>query len=223
MGAANENVEFFPLGINSDDFKPIPRDKILSQQLGISSKDKVVIFVGTIYPFAGLDTLIKKFNCLKQKVPNVKFIIIGGGPHFDKIKSLIKKNELNSDIILTGFQPQSYIRNYVSLADICITPFVINDITDNIMPVKIIEYLACGKPVLSTPMKGTLQLFPDETFGIFYSNLENFIDTLSSLLNNSMKLKEAGKSGYLHVKKNYNLNDLSDQILKKFSALILKN
>jgi len=139
MGANDENVEFFPLGINSDNFKPLSVDKILSQHLGISSKDKVIVFVGTIYPFAGLDVLIKKFDLLKKKIPNVKFLIVGGGPHFEEIKSLIEKNKLNSNIILTGFKPQHDIPKYVSLADICVTPFVINDITDSIMPVKIIE------------------------------------------------------------------------------------
>jgi glycosyltransferase involved in cell wall biosynthesis len=221
MGAKDENVEFFPLGINSNIFKPLAKDKILSQHLGISSKDKVVIFVGTIYPFAGLEILIKKFNLLKKKIPNIKFIIIGGGPSFKEIKSLVEKNKLYSNVILTGFKSQHDIPKYISLADICVTPFVINDITDNIMPVKIIEYLACSKPVLCTPMKGTIQLFPDETYGIFYSHLENFVDYLSNLLNNPIKLEKAGKNGYLHVKKKYDLDLLSNEILKKFSNMIL--
>jgi glycosyltransferase involved in cell wall biosynthesis len=223
MGAHDENVEFFPLGINSNNFKPVSKDKVLAQQLGISSKDRVIVFVGTIYTFAGLNVLVQKFNLLKQKIPYVKLLIVGGGPYFNELKSLIEKNKLNSDIILTGFKPQFDIPKYISLADICITPFVINGITDNIMPVKIIEYLACGKPVLSTPMKGTVKLFPDETFGIFYSNLENFINTLSDLLNNPMILENAGKNGNLHVKENYDMNALSEQILKKFSNLILND
>jgi len=90
------------------------------------------------------------------------------------------------------------------------------------MPIKIIEYFACAKPVLSTPMKGTMQLFPDQTFGIFYSELENFIDTLSKLLSDPKKLEEAGKNGYSHVKEKYDWQLLSEEILKKFSNLVLK-
>ena len=222
MGVNDENVEFFPLGINSNDFRPLSRDKILLQHLGISSKDKIIVFIGTIYPFAGLDVIIKKFDLLKNKIPNVKFLIVGGGPYFEEIKSLIEKNKLNSNIILTGFQPQHDIPKYISLADICVTPFVINEITDSIMPIKIIEYFACAKPVLSTPMKGTVQLFPDQTFGIFYSELENFIDSLSRLLTDPKKLEEAGKNGYSHVKEKYDWQMLSEELLKKFSDLVLK-
>lgn len=222
MGANDENIEFFPLGINSNIFKPQPKDKILSEQLGISSKDKVLIFVGTIYPFAGLDVLIKKFNLLKTKIHDVKFIVVGGGPHLKKIKLLTKQKKLNSNIIFTGFKPQFDISKYISLADICVVPFEINEITDSIIPIKILEYLACSKPVISTPMKGTVELLSDHTVGIFYSELEHFIDMLSNLLNDPKKLEEAGNNGYLHVKKNYDWDMLSDIILKKFSDLINK-
>ena len=56
MGANDENVEFFPLGINSNYFRPLSPDKILSQHLGIFPNDKIIVFIGTIYPFAGLDS-----------------------------------------------------------------------------------------------------------------------------------------------------------------------
>jgi len=220
MGGKDENVEFFPLGINSNDFRPLPPDNHLSEHLGISSKDKVILFVGTIYPFAGLDIIIKKFDFLKTKIPNVKLLIVGGGPFFNEIKSLIEKNKLNSEIILTGFKPQHDLPKYISLADICITPFVINEITDSILPIKILEYFACGKPVLSTPMKGTVGLLPNENYGIFYSELDYFISTLSDLLLNPTKLEEIGNNGYLHVKEHYDWDFLSDKILNKFSNLI---
>jgi spore maturation protein CgeB len=71
-------------------------------------------------------------------------------------------------------------------------------------------------------MKGTVQLLPDHTFGIFYSDLENFIDSLSILLNDSKKLEEAGNNGYLHVKEQYDWKMLSDKILEKFTNLVLK-
>ena len=129
---------------------------------------------------------------------------------------------MNSTIIFTGFKPQSDIPKYISLADICVVPFEINEITDSIIPIKILEYLACSKPVISTPMKGTVELLSDHTVGIFYSELEHFIDTLSNLLNNPKKLEEAGNNGYLHVKENYDWDMLSDIILKKFSDLINK-
>jgi len=169
MGAKKENAEYFPYGINKRDFKPMKKDLKLANHLGITEKDRVIIFIGTIYHFSGIDDIIYKFEILRNKLKNIKFLIIGGGPNFRKIKSLVNKRKLESDIILTGFKPQQELPRYISLADVCVNPFVVNFVTDRIIPAKILEYLACGKPVLSTPLKGTKELLPNENYGIIYS------------------------------------------------------
>ena len=54
MGAKNEHVESFHLGINTEQFKPFEKDFSLATSLGITNNDDVVVFIGTIYPFSGL-------------------------------------------------------------------------------------------------------------------------------------------------------------------------
>jgi len=148
MGAKKENVEMFPLGINILDFKPMKKSDELKNELGIDKNDKVVVFIGTIYKFAGLDGIINKYHLLNK---NTKIIIIGSGSDFNRIKSLVQTKKLEKQIILLGFLPQASIAKYISLADICVNPFEINYVTNRILPTKILEYLACKKPVLSTP------------------------------------------------------------------------
>ena len=177
------------------------------------------MFVGTIYEFSGLENIIKKFESIKDKIKGIKFIIIGGGPDFEKIKSLIDKKNLGAYVVLTNFKPQHEIPNFISLADVCINPFEINKITDSIIPIKIFEYLGCGKPVLSTPLKGTMELLPQEDFGIIYSPFDTFVENLSSLLDNTEKLEELGNKGLDCIVKNHDWNVLSDLLLKKFEDL----
>ena len=219
MGA-NENSDYFPLGINPKFFKPASKIKPLVEELGLKNSDKVIGFIGTIYPFAGLDFIINNFYLLKNKIKQIKFLIIGGGPDFVRIKSLIKKLHLEHDIIMTGFVKQEKIFEYISLFDICINPFMINSITDRIIPTKIIEYMACGKPVLSTPLRGTVELLPNETYGIVYSPLDEFIISLVELIQNPEKLKELGKNGLLYVEKNHQWDKLSDDLLVIFQNII---
>ena len=223
MGANNLNAEFFPLGISPQFFKPVPKSESLAQNLGIKNSDKVIGFIGTIYPFAGLDFLLKKFHIIKNEIKGVKFLIIGGGPHFNEIKSLIKKLNLESDVILTGFVKQEKLSEYTSLFDICVSPFVVNVITDRILPTKILEYMACQKPVLSTPLKGTVELLPDESFGIVYSSQNDFVNTLLALLSNTQKLNELGKNGLLHIQENYYWDALTDKLLLMFEDIIQKH
>ena len=221
MGAKEKNVEYFPLGFNPQVFKPMIKDQQLAHDLGISDNDKVILFVGTIYEFSGLENIIQNFEIIKNKTKDVKFLIIGGGENFEKIKSLVNQKKLGSNVILTNFKPQHEIPKFISLADVCINPFEINKITDSIIPIKIFEYLACGKPVLSTPLKGTVVLLPKEDFGIIYSSYDSFVENLSDLLVNTEKLEELGNKGLDYVIKNHDWNILADSLLKKFESMIL--
>jgi len=220
MGAKEKNVEYFPLGFDPQTFKPMAKDQHLAHKLGISDNDKVILFVGTIYEFSGLENIIQNFETIKSKVKEIKFLIVGGGPNFEKIKSLVNKKKLKSDVILTNFKPQHEIPKFISLADVCINSFEINKITDRIIPIKILEYLACGKPVLSTPLKGTVDLLPKEDFGIIYSPYDSFVENLSELLTNTEKLEGLGNKGLDYVVKNHDWNILAESLLKKFENLV---
>ena len=221
MGAKEKNVEYFPLGFNPQVFKPMIKDQQLAHDLGISDNDKVILFVGTIYEFSGLENIIQNFEIIKNKSKDIKFLIIGGGENFEKIKSLVNKKKLDTEVILTNFKPQHEIPKFISLADVCINPFEINKITDSIIPIKIFEYLGCGKPVLSTPLKGTMELLSEEDFGIIYSPFDTFVENLSNLLDNTEKLEELGNKGLDYVVKNHDWNILADSLLKKFESMIL--
>ena len=217
MGARENNVEMFPLGVNFQDFKPMKKSLELKKELGIEEKNHVIIFVGTLYTFAGLELLIKKYSSFER---NTKIIIIGGGPNFNRIKSLVQSKKLEKHVILLGFIPQNQIAKYIALADICINPFEINYVTNRILPTKILEYFACGKPVLSTPLRGTKELLPNEGYGIIYSESNNFVETLSNFLQDKNKLEKLGNLGYSYVKEIHDWEILTDKLLEKFQVII---
>ena len=50
--------------------------------------------------------------------------------------------------------------------------------------------MACGKPVLSTPLKGTVELLPNENYGIVYSQLDDFISSIEKLLQNKAQSRQ---------------------------------
>jgi len=223
MGAKKEVVESFNLGINIHDFRPLEKNLEFAESLGISDDDNVIVFIGTIYPFAGLVELISNFEQIEEKNPNTKLLIVGGGPHYNELHKLVIKKKLESKVILTNFKPQKELPKYISLADICINPFQINYITNRILPTKILEYLACGKPVLSTPLAGTKELLPDEKYGILYSTSENFAKTISTLLLDKNRLKQVGRQACEYAQKNHDWEILSDQLVEKFESIIKKS
>lgn len=220
MGAKADKIKIFPLGINLTDFKPMKKDFKLAKSIGICEDDKVIVFVGTIYDFAGLDTIISKFDFLSKKIEKIKFLIVGGGPFLKQLQTMVRKKRKESQIIFTGFVPQKEIPKYISISDLCVNPFRINYVTERILPIKILEYLACGKPVISTPLKGAKEFLPNENFGIIYSDFNDFVTTLSNFLNDEKKLFEMGQHGYSYVKKYHDWEVLSKKLIQEFSELI---
>lgn len=220
MGSNSNRTKYFPLGINSLHFQPMEKDKSLIQNLRLEQNDKIIIFMGTLYPFSGLDYVLKNFHILQNKIKQIKLIIIGGGPDYENLKSLCSTLKLDDCVIFTGFIKQNEIPKYFALADICINPFSINSITDKILPTKVLEYLSCGKPVLSTPLKGTVELLPNENFGIVYSQQNSFIDSLIILLEDKEKLTELGNKGFCYVKENHYWNSLVDELIILFNETI---
>ena len=220
MGSNSDCIKYFPLGVNSRYFKPMKKNNELLQELGIQTNDRIILFMGTLYPFSGIDHILKNFHLLQNQIKQIKFVIIGGGPDFNRLKSLTNELQLNKNIIFTGFVEQKQIPEYIAIADICLNPFVINTLTDRVIPTKILEYLACGKPVLSTPLKGTVELLPNENYGIVYSQLDDFISSIEKLLQNKAHLDKLGENGFSYVKKNHYWDSLADQLIKIFDNLI---
>lgn len=216
MGAKKENVDTFHLGINFQLFRPLEKDNELLRNFGMSRDDKIVVFMGTLYDFSGLDKIIMNFNLLKNSVANIKLLIVGGGPALAHLQTLIKNKKLENDIKITGFIPQEDIPKHIALADVCVNPFDINIVTDSILPTKILEYSSCGKPIISTPLRGTVELLPNESFGVTYSTPENFIKNMINLLLNEKKMGELGENGYNYVKMNHDWDKLSEKLLQNF-------
>jgi len=214
-----KNVEVIPQGVDSKIMKPIPPDIELRKKLGLNENDKVIMYLGTVYSFSGLDEIIKKIPKMIAQIPDLKFLIVGGGPDLDSFKELSKKFHVANRMTFTGFVPYLDIPKYASLAKIFINPFRKIDVTDKLSPVKIFDLLSCGKPVIATPLDGLMHDFPKEKDIIVYSDLENFDEKIISLMK-SNSLKIIGEKGRNFVEKNYTWPQVAERTLKMFEKVI---
>jgi glycosyltransferase involved in cell wall biosynthesis len=85
-------------------------------------------------------------NVIKQ-TPQYQYIFVG------RVTTVAYENRLKKypNVILVGSQPPSILPTWVQKYDVCWIPFIKNELTAGIYPLKINEYLAAGKPVVSTP------------------------------------------------------------------------
>lgn len=212
MGADKDKVELLPFSVDMNKFNPNVDTKELGEKLGTAKDDKIIVFIGTLFEFSGLDLYLEQFSIVLKEFPNAKLIIVGGGFLLKKLKNLVTNLKLTENVVLTGFQPFDMMPQYVNLADICINPFIVNATTRDIIPGKIIQYLACAKPVLATPLPGMVSMFPNENCGIVYSNASKFAENTIKLLKDTRTARFIGKNGCEFVKKNNNEKEIARRL-----------
>src|SRR5205823_5616583 len=98
-------------------------------------------------------------------------------------------------VIFTGMQPYSILPDIIRSSDVCINPFHLNGITRNILPTKLFQYMACGKPVLATSLPGTRVFLSGEEQGVVYSELAEFNNQLTELLSDENRRQILGHNG----------------------------
>lgn len=211
----SKNVIIIPQGVDPNIMKPLPKDTILQKNLHISNDDKVVMYLGSIHSISGLPIIIKAMPKIISIIPNFKLLIVGGGAHLEKLKEISKNLNLNDKIIFTGYVQYVDIPKYCGLADLCINPFEITEMTKKLSPVKIFDLLSCGKPILATPLEGLLHDFPRESKTLIYANLEDFESQIVSLLNNP-RLETFGIKGRQFVEANYTWDNVAIRFLEEF-------
>ena len=217
MGA--NNVIIIPQGVDTNIMKKLPKDKELQKSLKISNQDRVVMYLGTIHSISGLPVILNSIPNIIQTIPNFKLLIVGDGIDLEKLKDISKKLKIEENIIFVGYVPYIDIPRYCSLAELCINPFEITDMTKKLSPVKIFDLLACGKPVLATPLEGMLYDFPKESNTVIYENLESFTDKMIELFT-SNSLEQFGTRSREFVAENFTWDIVTKKMLKELDDMI---
>ena len=98
----------------------------------------------------------------------MKLLIVGDGEGFSDLHNIVKEHDLGEKVFLVGRKDYNEIPRYVAASDICILPaYPDEEIMQDIVPIKIYEYMAMGKPVITTNLPGIMMEF-GEGNGILY-------------------------------------------------------
>jgi len=195
-----DKVEVIGNGVNTKKFHPIYDEALLEswkKRLGIIKEDVVVAFVGNLAPWQGVNILIESAFQLLSNTGNLKFLIVGEGFLRDSLEKKVSDSEYKKEFIFTGMIKYDEIPILINIADICVAPFISrrNRIT-GVSPIKVFEYMACGKPVICSRIEG-LEFVEVEGVGrlIEPENVMALRDELLNLIENSEKRIKMGGKG----------------------------
>ena len=117
-----------------------------------------ICYAGSFKEWDGVENLIKVIAKLNQQNRRITALLIGQGNRFEKIKNLITKYNLQSQIKLLGQIPLNQVAKHIAQSKICLASYNIKNSPKGefqkygfyYSPLKIFEYLACGKPILAS-------------------------------------------------------------------------
>ncbi|HEX9092361.1 MAG TPA: glycosyltransferase family 4 protein, partial [Coriobacteriia bacterium] len=157
------------LSVDVDRFAPGRDPAGIRSKLGIPAHSRVVVFVGTLFPFTGLMRLLDDWDGVRAKDPRAHLLIVGGGPQEDELRQRASRLDDPGSVTMTGMVPYRDVPDHIRAADVGVCPFEILPVTRDINPVKVVGYLACGLPTVCSTLEGTMAVLPHEGSGVVYA------------------------------------------------------
>ena len=149
----------------------------LKESIGISSDEKVILFLGRIADEKSIDVLIDQMPNVFEEYPKAKFVIVGYGPQEDQLKSQVKKLNLQDKVIFTGKIPWKDVPRYYNMADV----FVNASLTET-QGLTFIEAMASSLPVVCKYAPNLTEFITNEKNGIFIHNNDEYKDAIIRVL-----------------------------------------
>lgn len=213
MGAAESKVKLLLFPIDTGLFHPSVDCSEVRQQWGFSESDQVIVFIGTLFKFSGLDAFINEFPRVLKEIPEAKLLIVGDGPQRPTLERIITKLDLERQVTITGFQPYQTMPEYINLATICINTFLVSETTMDIFPAKIMQYIACGKATVATALRGIMTLLPGESHGVVYANnAAEIASEVVSLLKSTERRQQLECAGLDYIKQEHDYETIARQL-----------
>ena len=172
----NQNVRLIPNGVNPDYFKEAKPKTVEHPNAG---------FVGAMGEWVDVESVLNAARML----PKTRFYFVGDGP-----KRKLADEAALANVTVTGFVPYAEVRDWMASFDVCLVPFLRNELTDAVCPIKMFEYWASAKPVIASPTKEIKRIADDAV--LYASNAEEWRAQVSAVTedeNLAHELSEKGK------------------------------
>jgi len=206
-----KKFEIAPSGANTSLFLPLEKNRC-RLELNLAVDSKIIGFAGTLLEHQGIDTLITAAPGILKEVPSTKFLIIGEGPMKRRWVDAINECGLNHQFIFPGQVPYEEIPIWIGATDICLAPFL--NSAGLRSPVKIFDYMACGRAVVASKIKGTTDLFENsEAISLVEAeNPQYLARTIVELLKNGNKTMKMGAKGRQFIMNSYDRNNTAIKV-----------
>jgi glycosyltransferase involved in cell wall biosynthesis len=191
-GVARENVFIVRNGPERKKFKSVPSN--LARKNG---KNYLVGYVGNMSTQDGLDILLEVAQHIKNTGRrDIFFTCVGGGTELNRLKKLVEDKDLLDTVHFTGRISDEELLEILSTSDVCVNPDRPSEMNDKSTMIKIMEYMALGKPIVQFDSKeGKFSAQEASLYAAKNDGVADFAAKIIWLLDRAEERKKMGEFG----------------------------
>jgi len=165
---APDRVQTLENGVDDVRFSPLD-PAACRERFAIPPDRPVAGYLGSFFEWAGLDLLVEAAPAILEKVPNALFVLGGGEePCFSRLQELAREAGISHAFRFFGRVPYEDAPAFINTMDLCLAPANFTDPGTGISAQKVMAYLACGKPVAGSDIRGLGDLLEREGAGVSF-------------------------------------------------------
>jgi glycosyltransferase involved in cell wall biosynthesis len=151
----------------------------------------ILCYPGSLSRHQGVDIAVEAVALLRDRVPGLRFLIIGDGPEREALRRLIAERKLEDRVSLTGLIPLEEVAETMSRIDLGVVPKRKEGFGDIAFSTKIMEFMAMGVPVLATRTRIDEFYFNDRLVQFFESgNAREMADKILELIESPQRMAQ---------------------------------
>jgi glycosyltransferase involved in cell wall biosynthesis len=182
----------------------------------------VILYLGDTHVRRGLQTAISAVEKLKDKIPNIKLVIVGKNTTDVVLKQQVKDLKLHDFVDFEGWQNVALFQSYILSSAVCISPLHRNLQHDVAYANKIFQYMSLGKSLLVSDAIAQKRLIERINSGLVHQekDVEDFSDKVLKLFSDEKLRTELGENGKNFVRNEFSWEQTSKKLLHLYDNLL---
>ncbi|UCD92968.1 MAG: glycosyltransferase family 4 protein [Methanobacteriota archaeon] len=196
-------------GANTNLFRPMDKSSC-REKLGLDADKHYLCFVGILLWWQGVDDIIRAVPKVEENIPGVDLMIVGDGAQRKELEDLVQDLGLSESVHFTGRVPYEKVPIYMNASDVCLAPKRV--LSSGYSPLKLYEYMACGKPVIASRVAGFEIL--EKGAGLLFEpeNVDDLSSNIVKVLSDRELMDSMGVEGRRIVEKEYSWRAVGERI-----------
>ena len=167
-GVPETRITVIPNAVDIASFEPGGQaDNALLEALRLQHAS-VIGFIGSFYAYEGLDLLLDALPAVLQIRPDVRVLLVGGGPQDEALKAQVVRLGLADNVVFAGRVPHAAVQKYYDLVDVLVYPRHSMRLTELVTPLKPLEAMAQGRLLVASDVGGHRELIRHGQTGMLF-------------------------------------------------------